>query len=162
MRRVLLFFVLALAGCSPPAPTSMSEPPDAGSTIALDVLDQQPIIVVRGSSATTRIGVSDAFHTPLGHALTIAPGPLPEGITATSATWDNGPATVSITFTAASDAPEAELPIEIRAFANGDITSSTTAIVAVSDVVGSLDATYGQSGCVFLPGGSANPSAIRI
>jgi len=153
---------LALLGCSSPTPaTNIDDRPDAGGTaIGLGPTDR-PIVIVRGSSVTTRIYVTNPSHVPLDQPLTIVAGPLSEGVTATSASWNDDSATVSLTFTASSDASEGEIPIDIRAVANGKIVQSAPTVLAVSDPIGAIDMTYGDDGRVLFPG-SWMPSAIRF
>jgi hypothetical protein len=135
--------------------------PDAGSPVVMTLIDA-PIDVVRGTSVTMHVNLANPSHVPFGKTLTVAPAQLPEGVTATPASWNDGPDVVALTLTAAPDAPEGETTIEIRAFADGKIVTSADTILAVSDTVGALDTSYGDNGCVFLPTGSSHPSAMRF
>jgi hypothetical protein len=151
--------MLALLGCASQPVSSSTEPPDAGPQIGLTVIDK-PIVIVRGSTTTVRVSVANPFH--VGSTLAIAPSQLAEGVTATSATWNDGPEIVSLDFTAASDASEGEIPIEIRASADGKILASTDTLLAVSDSIGALDTTFGDHGLLYLPNASAHPVALRV
>jgi hypothetical protein len=160
VKRVLA--TLAVLACAPQndvAPADAGKPDAPAPVILLKVIDE-PIVVLPGSSTTVRVEVSD----PSGFGpLTLGTAPLPSGLSATSASWQNGDATtLSLTFTATSDASDTEIPIAIRAVANGKIVATTTVLLDVSGPVGVIDTSYGDDGCLFLPNGSSQPSDLRV
>ncbi|HXF34982.1 MAG TPA: hypothetical protein VN603_10445, partial [Candidatus Acidoferrales bacterium] len=154
MKRLVL--VALLAACSPRV-----EQPDAGVVVASLELDDKAIVVVRGQSATLHVGV---FEQQGGAPLHLSLGTLPAGIVSTDVDWQPSQGNaVDLTVTAASDAPDVELPFTLTATADGAIAGSQGGTLSVSEVAGSPDPTFGQNGVTSLGqlGFSANILALR-
>ncbi len=138
MKRVVL--AVFLTGCS-----SSVGPGDSISPTVTMTLVENPVVVVRGQSTTVHLSLFEDHAVPLRVAL----GPLPDGLSATSADWAPGdPNAVPLTITAAADAPAAEIPFSVSATAGDTIVASLDGKLSVSELVGSLDPTFGTGGVV--------------
>lgn len=137
--KVLVAAAVVLVGC---ASDDSSGP---GSSVQIALVEPS-VVVVRGES--TRVDVSVVTSS---RSLRIVLDGLPEGVAAEPVTWSpGGSAMVTLTVSAATDAPDAEVTCDISATDGARIVGSTTGRLAVSEVDGSLDPSFGEGGLAFL------------
>ncbi|HEY1955558.1 MAG TPA: hypothetical protein VGH28_08095 [Polyangiaceae bacterium] len=136
MKRLALAALLAACGSSAPEPFDAAEP---GSLTLL----QPSVTVVRGESVAIPFTL-EVFGLSTVH---VEIDGLPSGLSASEVDWKLGdPLTQTITVTAAPDAPDAEIAFAVSATSGAIALPSAAGTLSVSDVVGSLDTSFGQGG----------------
>jgi hypothetical protein len=145
MRRGLSAIVLL--ACSSRVPVQPTPTNDAGAAPGLLLaVSAGTVTVVRGESVTFDVLVSP--NGPDAPPATIGFGPLPLGMTGTTASWQNQQGSVSLTLDTTTEVAAAKTVVDLRAWSDGVIAGDQPIPIQVTNEEGWIDPTFGQGGVV--------------